>query len=105
MARFFAVAMSQAPGLSGMPVLGPPLERRDERLLREVLGEADVADHAHEAADEPGGLDPPDRLDGRARGALAHRCPARSRVRTSSTSPGRSSCARSSASSARGAPA
>ena len=40
MARFFAVAMSQAPGLSGMPVCRPLLERGDERVLRQVLGEA-----------------------------------------------------------------
>ena len=47
-----AVAISQAPGLSGMPDCRPLLERRDERILREVLGEADVAHHAREAGDE-----------------------------------------------------
>lgn len=54
------------------PARGPALHRHDQRLLREVLGEPDVAHHAHEAADQPGGFDPPDRLDGLARGAAAH---------------------------------
>ena len=57
-------AMSQAPGLSGMPDLGPLLERRDERVLREVLGEADVAHDSRETGDELRRLDPPDRVDG-----------------------------------------
>ena len=43
--------------------LGPLLERGDERLLREVLGEADVAHDPGEAADQPRRLDPPDGLD------------------------------------------
>ena len=43
--------------------LRPLLQRRHERLLREVLGEADVAHEAGEARDEPGGLDPPDGVD------------------------------------------
>ena len=47
-----------------MPDCGPLLERGDERVLREVLGEADVAHDAREAGDEPRRLDPPDRVDG-----------------------------------------
>ena len=43
--------------------LRPLLERGDERILREVLGETDVAHDPREAGDEPGGLDPPDRVD------------------------------------------
>ena len=42
--------------------LGPLLERRDQRVLGEVLGEADVA-HDGQPGDQPGRLDPPDRLD------------------------------------------
>ena len=64
-ARFFAVAISQAPGLSGTPVARPALERRDQRVLRQVLGQPDVADQPRQAGDEAGGLDPPDRLDRR----------------------------------------
>ena len=55
--------MSQAPGLSGTPSSRPLLQRRHERLLREVLGDADVAHEPGEAPDEPGGLDPPDGVD------------------------------------------
>ena len=34
--------------------LRPLLERGDERVLREILGQADVAHDAREAGDEPG---------------------------------------------------
>ena len=51
--------------------LRPLLQGGDERILREVLGKADVADDAREAGDQPGGLDPPDRVDGRVR-VLCH---------------------------------
>ena len=43
MARCLAVAISQAPGLRGTPGARPLLERGDERVLRQLLGEADVA--------------------------------------------------------------
>ena len=43
--------------------LRPLLERGDERVLRELLGQADVAHDPREAGDEPGRLDPPDRVD------------------------------------------
>jgi hypothetical protein len=43
--------------------LRPPFERRDESVLREVLGKTDVAHHPGEAGDEPGRLDSPDRVD------------------------------------------
>ena len=44
--------------------LRPLLERGDERVLRQLLGEADVAHHAREAGDELGLLDAEDRVDG-----------------------------------------
>ena len=43
--------------------LRPPLERGDERILRELLGETDVAYDPREAGDESSRLDPPDRVD------------------------------------------
>ncbi len=43
--------------------LRPLLERGDERVLREILGQADVAHDPRETGDEPGRLDPPDRVD------------------------------------------
>jgi hypothetical protein len=54
--------MSHAPGLSGTPD-SPLLERRDESILGELLGEADVAHDARESGDEPRRLDPPDCFD------------------------------------------
>ena len=50
----------------------PTLQRRNERLLREVLGEANVTNKANETTDQPRGLDAPDRLDRLARGGLRH---------------------------------
>ena len=41
----------------------PLLERGDEGVLGQLLGRADVADHARQPGDEPGRLDAPDRLD------------------------------------------
>jgi hypothetical protein len=41
----------------------PALERDDERVLRQLLGQADVAQHPREAGNEPRRLDPPDRVD------------------------------------------
>src|SRR5262249_8793406 len=52
--------------------LWPPLERGDERLLREVLRHAHVADDPREAGDEPGGFDPPDGVDRRVRIGSGH---------------------------------
>jgi hypothetical protein len=40
------------------------LKRGDEGILRKVLGKANVTHDAGEPSDEPGGLDPPDRVDG-----------------------------------------
>jgi hypothetical protein len=42
----------------------PLLERGDQRILREFLGETNIADDPRETSDEPGGLNPPDRIDG-----------------------------------------
>ncbi len=47
----------------GHPRLRPPLERGDERVLRQILRQADVAGDPREPSDQPGGLDPPDRID------------------------------------------
>src|SRR3989475_9598767 len=43
--------------------LRPALERGDERVVRQVLGETDVAGDAREPGDELGGLDPPHGID------------------------------------------
>jgi len=45
----------------------PPLQRGDQGVLRQVLGQGQVAHHPGERGDETGGLDPPDRLDRSAR--------------------------------------
>src|SRR5437773_1826412 len=43
--------------------LRPPLERGDQRVLREILRQADVTRHPRESRDHLGRLDPPDGLD------------------------------------------
>jgi hypothetical protein len=63
------VATARDGGQPGTRVAGHPRrrplhQRGDEGVLREVLGQADVADRAGESSDEPCRLDPPDRLDG-----------------------------------------
>ena len=62
-ARFLAVAISQAPGFSGTPGLGPAFERGDERILRQLFREPHVAHDPREAGDQLRLLDPPDRFD------------------------------------------
>ncbi len=42
----------------------PAFERHHQRILRQFLGEADVAHHARQPGDEPGRFDPPDGIDG-----------------------------------------
>src|SRR5260370_22467715 len=44
--------------------LWPLFEGRDESVLRELLGKANVAHDPREASDDPGGLNPPDCIDG-----------------------------------------
>ena len=44
----------------------PALQRDDERILGQVLGQADVAHHARDGRDHARRLDPPDRVDLRA---------------------------------------
>jgi len=39
-------------------------ERGNQRVLRELLGKADVAHDPGEAGNQPSGLDPPDCVDG-----------------------------------------
>ena len=63
------VATARDGGQPGTRIVGHPRrrplhQRGDEGVLREVLGQADVADRAGESSDEPCRLDPPDRLDG-----------------------------------------
>src|ERR1700682_2369293 len=43
--------------------LRPLLEGRDERVLREILGEPDIAHYPGDPRDEPGGFDSPDCVD------------------------------------------
>ena len=69
--RRLAVAISQAPGLSGMPCPRPLLERGHQRVLRQVLGHCHVADDPGQPGDQPGRLDPPDGVDRAMGGRLA----------------------------------
>ena len=64
--------MSHAPGIARHAVLRPLLERGDERVVREILGDADIAHDARETGDEPRRLDPPDRVDGAMRVGSRH---------------------------------
>ena len=54
---------------------GPLIERRNEGLLREVLGDADVAHHAGETGDQLRLLDPPDCVDRAVCVGSRHRLP------------------------------
>jgi hypothetical protein len=54
--------------------LRPPFERHHESVLRELLGQADVAHHPRQAGDEPGRLDPKDRFDGAMGVGSRHGC-------------------------------
>src|SRR3989442_14049595 len=80
--------------------LGPALERDDERVLRQVLGETDVARDPCEPGDELGGLDAPDGIDRAVRVGLRHRLrsfcaiPALTSFRTSSAERGLSAAQR-----------
>jgi hypothetical protein len=42
---------------------GPLLERGDQRILRQILGHADIPDDACEPGNETGRFDPPDGID------------------------------------------
>jgi hypothetical protein len=44
--------------------LWPLLKGRDQRVLREVFGQAHVADASGQSGDEPGGFDAPHGVDG-----------------------------------------
>ncbi len=63
MARCLAVVISQAPGLSGTPDLRPLLQRHDQRILRQLLRQPNVAQHARQAGDELRRFHAPDRID------------------------------------------
>ena len=62
-ARRLAAAISQAPGFSRHAGLRPFGEGGHQRVLRQLLGQADVAHHPGQAGDQPGPLDPEHRLD------------------------------------------
>ena len=62
-ARFRAVVVIQAPGLSGTPRDGPALEGDDERLLDRLLGEVEVAEDADQRCDRPALLLAEDAVD------------------------------------------
>ena len=53
--------------------LGPPLECRDERVVRQVLRQADVAHDAREPGDDLRRFDPPHRVDRAVRIGRRHR--------------------------------
>src|SRR6267143_1472432 len=55
--------------------LRPLFERCDESVLRELLGEADVAHNAREASDDSGRLDSPDRVNRAMRVSSRHGYP------------------------------
>ena len=42
----------------------PLLQRGDQSILRQFLGQADIAHDARQAGDQPGRFDPPDGVDG-----------------------------------------
>ncbi len=54
---------------------GPLLERGDQRVVRQVFGDADVADHARQAGDDLRGFDTPDRFNGSMDVGCGHRHP------------------------------
>ncbi len=54
-------------GVGGDTRLWPLCERVGQCVLREILGAAEVTDHAGECRDDAGGLDPPHRRDGASR--------------------------------------
>ena len=54
--------------------LRPLRQRVDERLLRQVFGEADIADRPGQRRDDLGGLHPPHRVDGLAQIGGGHGC-------------------------------
>ena len=60
-------------GLVGNALVGPLLERRDERVVRQLLGDADVAHHAREPGNELGPFDAKYRFDCGMRRRLRHR--------------------------------
>src|SRR5262245_62630725 len=62
-------------GIVGDARSRPLLQRRDERVLRKLLGRADIAHHSHQAADKLRLLDPEDRLDGAMGVGSRHRLP------------------------------
>ena len=50
-------------GIGGNALVRPVPERRDQRLLRELLGQPDIADDAGQPGDQLGLLDAPDGVD------------------------------------------
>ena len=56
---------------------GPMLERRQQRILRQLLGQRHIAQHPRKARDQAGLLDPPDREDDDDAAATSASCRAR----------------------------
>ena len=59
-------------GISRNAGLGPPFQRGDERVVREILGGADVAGDPREPGDQPGGFNSPDGVDGAVDRGIVH---------------------------------
>ena len=60
----FRRAHEPGPGLLRDARLRPLLQCGDQGVLGELFGKADVAHDARQPGDQPGGLDPPDGIDG-----------------------------------------
>src|SRR5690349_16256549 len=60
------------PWIVGNAGLGPALQGSKQRILRQIFGNADVADHAGESPDQLGGLDPPYSVDGAVGSGSSH---------------------------------
>ena len=63
-ARRFPTVVSQAPGLRGVPSRWPLPQCVEQRVLRQVLGQSDVAHECRQGGDDPRELHPEDGLDG-----------------------------------------
>lgn len=59
----FGRAHQPDAGIARHARLRPLLQRRDQRILRQILGDTNIAHNACEASDEPGRLYPPDCVD------------------------------------------
>ncbi len=58
--------------VGGNAALRPAFQCGDQGILRQLLSQPDFAHHARHRGDDPGGFDPPDRVDGAMDGAIGH---------------------------------